>query len=330
MTVSNQFVSSFSTWASKTGYPLRVRRRLPRLLRQLPELLRDSDCRQVLVARTLDNDCGLHIRAEAPTHGVYSSSDKIVFYATGPSWDLCYLSKDEETRELVGSFLFCAGQYALRSRILRATSAVALSFGVLCDFRRASLSRVTFGPDSFVASLGDARKELETFLPVGRASGRPSKARSLKAWMARLNMMDPFVHRAVFQYWRALSLWKSDFGEDAITALDSLSAVAGDAIMTWTGSTAASRNFNPFIFEYIRLLIFVIADHISIVVAVHLRPAFAHERAVLLGTRDVIQHGKHENGCGSLTLVLAEWHAADARRVSHNPSVHAEPANHGR
>src|SRR5262245_51597103 len=124
MTVSNQFVSSFSTWASETGYPVRVRRRLPRLLRQLPELLRDSDCRQVLFARTLDNDHGLRIRVETPTHGVYMAGAKIVFYAIGPSWDLRHLSKDEETSEMVENFLFFAGQYALRSRILRATSAV--------------------------------------------------------------------------------------------------------------------------------------------------------------------------------------------------------------
>lgn len=65
-------------------------------------------------------------------------------------------------------------------------------------------------------------------------------------------------------------------------------------------ATAASRNFNPFIFEYIRLLIFVIADHISIVVAVHFRPAFAHERAVLLGTRDVIDTER-------MKMVAAPW-----------------------
>jgi hypothetical protein len=62
----------------------------------------------------------------------------------------------------------------------------------------------------------------------------------------------------------------------------------------------------PFIFEYIRLLIFAIADHISIVVAVHLRPASAHERAVVLKQNRQIT-GAEESPNGPTASVCSSW-----------------------
>jgi hypothetical protein len=37
----------------------------------------------------------------------------------------------------------------------------------------------------------------------------------------------------VFQFWRAKALWMKGFSEEAITALDSVSAVAAEAVQLW-------------------------------------------------------------------------------------------------
>jgi len=48
-----------------------------------------------------------------------------------------------------------------------------------------------------------------------------------------LNPLDPFIHRALFQFWRSCALSLGDFWEDAVSALDGVTAVAGEAAQSW-------------------------------------------------------------------------------------------------
>jgi hypothetical protein len=240
MPLSNHFVSSFSAWATQMGYPARVRRRLPNLLRELPQLLLENDARQDLVVRTLKNADNLHVNAGTMTCGVCSTNDRLVFYSVGPHWSrIEHLSRDRDTSDLLESFLFFAGQYVTRSRLVQAIGALALSYGVLCDFREADLQRRTLGTGTAIHTLHDARNQLDVNLTSVRI--RTRKARELAAWMARLNTLDPYIHRAVFQYWRASCLFKLNFIEEAITALDGLASVAGAAMVHWGVSPQQTR-----------------------------------------------------------------------------------------
>jgi len=241
MNLSNRFVSDFAAWAKDAGYPIRVLRRLPGLLRQLPERLSALDAQQTLFVRSLPNECSLRLRVETPTSGVYTSRDCIVFWAVGPSWNLRHMSSDEDASRIVEDFLFLAAQHALRSRILSSTAAVALAFDQLFDFRHANVQRVVFGPDSFASSLDEAFAHVHESLPPDGRSGTGRKSKSVRIWMRRLNAMDPYVQRGIFQYWRARSLWQSDFGEEAVTALDGLSSVASEALNRWTDLGAVPR-----------------------------------------------------------------------------------------
>jgi hypothetical protein len=239
--LSNGFVSSFSRWAETSGYPSRVRRRLPRLLRELPGRLSTHDERQTLFVRTLPNTESLRLRVETPVAGVYTSGDMIAFWAIGPDWRLRHLSPDVDTSDVVEDFLFFASQHALRSRILSSTTAVALAFDQLYDFRHADLQTVAFGGDGMFQSVSEAQAHVHSGLPPDGKCGTGRRSRVVRSWMARLNTIDPFIQRAVFQYWRARSLWQADFGEDAINALDGLSSVASEALNSWVGSGQLTR-----------------------------------------------------------------------------------------
>jgi len=59
--------------------------------------------------------------------------------------------------------------------------------------------------------------------------------------MGRLNHLDPFVQRAVFQWWRARALWQADFGEDAVVALDGLTSVVSEAVNHWSSCGQLTR-----------------------------------------------------------------------------------------
>lgn len=239
--MDNQFVSDFASWTRDAKYPDRVLRRLPDLLRRLPQCLSEEDVRQTLFVRSLPNDGNLRVQVAEPTNGVYASGETIVFWALGPYWNLRHLSSDPDASEVVSKFLFFAAQHALRSRILNSSVAVALVYDRLYDFRHANLMRLTVGPDSFAMSLQDAMSEMWSRFPPDDHAGKGRKSRAVQAWAQRLNAMDPYVQRGIFQYWRARSLWQSDFGEDAVTALDGLSAVAGEALNHWMGVGTLTR-----------------------------------------------------------------------------------------
>jgi len=241
MPLGNRFVSDFASWAREAGYPDAVLRRLPQLLRKLPGQLSELDAQQSLFVRTLPNEDSLVIRVEAATNGVYSSGKTIVFWAVGPYWEIKNPSPNSDVSDLVKGFLFLAAQHAMRSRILSSTAAVALTFDSLFDFRHADIQRLVFGPGSLTTSLDEALAHIRESLPPDGRSGSSRKARTVGGWMRRLNTMDPFVQRGVFQYWRARALWNADFGEDAVTALDGLSSVAGEALNCWTTIRVDSR-----------------------------------------------------------------------------------------
>lgn len=227
--VTDRFVSKFCTWADMMGYPLSTRRRLPAVLRALPAEFsrRGLD----VVERSVRHPFAFRIEADAETSWVRSTSKRLVLGAVGPNWrGLRRMSRDATLGDLVDDFGHFASQYIIRSRIVRAQAALALVYGQAVDFRSADLGRRSHDT---VGTRGRRRAPLPT---------RPSRrSRELHAWMAVLNPLDPFIHRALYQFWRATALDASNFPEDAICALDGVTAVAAEAMQAWTRSVTTTR-----------------------------------------------------------------------------------------
>ena len=225
------------------GYPSRIRKKLPTALRKLPAWLARRDHYQDIILRTLNNDGNLKVNVGTSTAWVYSSGNRLVLGAVGPSWlRVRNFSSDPDIDDLIDDFVFFAGQYAVRSHLVAAIGGLTLSYGVAVDFRHADLRRISVGPQNPVKSVDAGRQRYEAELPpsFSRSSRR---SRELTVWLKRLNPCDPIVHRALFQYWRARSLWNTDFGEETITALDGVTSVASDALRVFGGHTKrASRS----------------------------------------------------------------------------------------
>jgi hypothetical protein len=229
--ISNRFVSRFSQWAEVVGYPDRIRRRLPAALKRLPSWLATRDDHQDMVVRTLDRE-GFNVNARSDVAWIYTSDNKLVLGTVGPAWTrVRNLSSDEDVDDVIDRFVFFAGQYAVRSRLVSTIASMALSYNVVIDFRAADLKRTTIGPQGLFPSIRVATSYAESELVPKRVHST-RRLRELNAWMKQLNVAEPLVHRAVFQYWRASALANADFGEEAVTALDGLTTVAIEVVRT--------------------------------------------------------------------------------------------------
>jgi hypothetical protein len=72
-------------------------------------------------------------------------------------------------------------------------------------------------------SIVDAAAQIESgdiFQADPRQKSTGRKDRELHTWIDNANTLDPFVHRAVFQFWRATALREQQFWEESVTALD--------------------------------------------------------------------------------------------------------------
>ena len=230
---TNRFISRFCAWSTSMGYPLRVRRPLPGALRRLPAILQSSDVRTDVVNRTLQSPFSFPISFDSSTCWGYTSGDRLVLGAVGPAWrGIHKVCKDKDTADLVDGFIHFASQYVIRSRIVRIQAGLALTFGVACDFRTADFRRTTVAAGSRYPDIDAVHRELRGDLPIGTVRGS-RRLRELTAWVNMLNPLDPFVHRALFQFWRSRALADAGFWEDAVSALDGVSAVAAEAAQEW-------------------------------------------------------------------------------------------------
>jgi hypothetical protein len=215
------------------GYPVRVLRSLPSALRRLPAFLQASDARLDVVNRTLKSPLAFPIAFSSQTCWTYTSGERLVLGAVGPAWrGLRKICKNADTAELVDNFMHFASQYVIRSRIVRIQAGFALTFSATADFRDADIRRITVGPGSPYPNLEAAHQAFRRDLPMPTV--RPSRrSREFTAWVEMLNPLEPFIHRALFQFWRSCALANVGFWEDAVSALDGVTAVAGEAAQRW-------------------------------------------------------------------------------------------------
>ena len=163
----------------------------------------------------------------------YVSHERLIFGAIGPSWrGIRSICKDADTAELIDSFAFLASQYVVRSNLVRSIGGLVLVFDEVCDFRAADLRRTIVGPQSAFRTVQSARELVESEFPKSNSRGS-RKSREFQGWINCLNPVDPVIHRAVFQFWKAKSLWIKEFSEEAIGALDSITSIASEAIRAW-------------------------------------------------------------------------------------------------
>jgi hypothetical protein len=162
----------------------------------------------------------------------YPTSDSYAVAVLAPSWRRLRLRPYHSTgADHVEAFFHFAAQYVARSRQLQATTGLAIVYGCSPNFRLGGLQS---WPSVEVRSLNDCASHLEQYPPDSEKLFSQG-VREAHVWSETLNTLDPLIHRAAFQYWRARALANAGFWEEPLVALDCLSAVAAEAAQRWLG-----------------------------------------------------------------------------------------------
>jgi hypothetical protein len=233
------FISEFCRWAEEHGLSRNRRARLSAALRRAieDELPQRDDQLEVLI-RPLENSEGLYYLHESKAVWLYYCiSNRLITGVASPGWRTGWkhISRDEIIADIIDSFFHLAGQYVHRSRMAGIIGALAATCGRACEFRYKGMQRYLVGADSPFGNIEAVRAGSEVHEQYRPAqiftSARSARNREFSAWVRAINGLDPYIHRAVYQFWKAtalleMSLTTPSLSEEAIAALDHVASVA--------------------------------------------------------------------------------------------------------
>ena len=164
---------------------------------------------------------------------LYRNNQKqLICGVVAPPWGSGWrnISRDEYVEEMISAFFHFASQYVSRSRMTNLTGAIALTYERACDFRYGGLQRYIVGNKTPFPTIESARimaAHIEEYVPAANQSTDDSrKQREFITWALTINALDPYIQRAIYQYWKATALFAANFWEEALTALDGVTSVA--------------------------------------------------------------------------------------------------------
>ena len=100
---------------------------------------------------------------------------------------------------------------------------IALTYERACDFRYDGLQKYIIGDKAYFPTIESARnmaEQTEGYVPQSKNFANNSrKQKEFNKWMLTINALDPYIQRAIYQYWKATALFESKFREEALTAL---------------------------------------------------------------------------------------------------------------
>jgi len=223
MSVEN-FISQFCQWGYNGGLPKESARRLSTILRKIiyKELPERDELVHVWI-RDLINSNGLGCNFTIDDLWCKSQNkDFLLAGVTVPYWRRGFrqICKDDYVYDSVSTFFHFASQYVGRSKLVNLIGAIALTYNRACDFRGHKFSELVCrsNSDAINSQMTEYFSDIQ-HNPRGRE-------KILISWCERINSLDPYINRMIFNYIRALELFDKGFSEESIAALDGTVNVA--------------------------------------------------------------------------------------------------------
>lgn len=251
----NQFISRFCNWAASDDKARRARLSFA-LTRAVRAELPVRDGAAELEYRVLVGPEDLDARYTSSTARLYpNSKGELVVAVLSPDWRAGWrgISRDAVVVDFVRDFFHLARQYVARSRMAAIVGGLAFTYDKAYGFQSSAavtVSRAIVAPTStsrvpYASSVSDTVARIEdgelfSPTPVRQIpSGR--RERELHAWIDATNALDPFVHRALFQFWRSTALLEHQFLEESVTALDGAVSIAAQFVKQRVGVVGNPR-----------------------------------------------------------------------------------------
>lgn len=226
----NRFITEFCKWADADNMTSSSRSHFPSALRRaINELLPARDDFATVLARPLSDSKRIQINFDFGNSWIApGSDDRLVAGVVMPMWRSSWrkVSDNEEVRDVIDFFFHFASQYIARSRISSMLGAIATVYDCSFDFRTDWIRSLRVEDNEVEAAKRRLAQELGMTIQSPEDPRR--RKRLFSTWAQGLNCLDPFIHRAVYQFWRSTSLWESGFLEEATVALDSVVSIAAE------------------------------------------------------------------------------------------------------
>ena len=208
-------------WADSSGFPSRAKL-LTGVEKIFVELPKRSDWREVLTF-TLGDSENLFFSATSHAFEVFPCSKGVAISGIVPGWGFGWreILKHEDVCQVLSWLLHYARQYINRSNTVAVLMAIFEETGkVLHPFGTEGMYR-RYGPVLTAPSdqsILNAAKQ-EALDKWGGPNDLIEKEPSKSVWLS-INMLDPFLHQAAFQFLRGQQLVRSGFDLEAIVAFD--------------------------------------------------------------------------------------------------------------
>jgi hypothetical protein len=212
-----------ANWFDASGEPIGLRTKLlagmDLIAREIPHR---ADWFEVMTVK-LDESKQFTVSAIASDHQyrMFPSKTGLVVSTIVPGWNFGWskILTDSEVRDILTWFLHNARQYVHRSHVAATLMMIWDEQKVVLHPFGSGAMYQRYGPvipfSNNIAVLEVARQEsLEQW-------GKPNdEVRAISSpWLTR-NILDPYIHQAVFHYLRAQNLLAKDFATEAIVAFD--------------------------------------------------------------------------------------------------------------
>lgn len=219
-----RFISKFCNLENKRHcIPVHSRRILPSVLRNIiyTELPKRDNERELIV-RDLTNSDGLEVYFNSNDITLHKDQNGTLNVGVlTPCWSkgLTNLCKNEYIHHEVSWFFHFSQQYVARSRFIEVIGSLALAYHRDTHFRSSSLQLFTIS--DFGYDLNNVKISAFSNNKLTKDYELSSRRQSeFLYWLNLINGLDPFVHRMLFNYSKAIQLQYAHFDEEAITALD--------------------------------------------------------------------------------------------------------------
>ena len=158
---------------------------------------------------------------------ISGSSDRCIFFSSEnseikvvtivPNWStgLSNIFKDDSLYDYISWFFHFSEQYLSRASYIEIMGCLALVYNKPSSFMGGNFRKIHSRPNLY--TLSKVLNDLSFSTNIRMNSHRQ---RLFIELYKRVNGLDPFVHRLLFNYIRALELYHSDFFEETITSLD--------------------------------------------------------------------------------------------------------------
>lgn len=217
----NKFIKDMSQFENiKSKVPL-LKSALDRAVKnELPK----RDDQMSFQIRDYTNSSMLRVSYDSPYLMCKYSSEKncLLVGTLAPSWMSGWksISKDTFISEQIDSFFYLANQYVYRGYQINLMGAIALTYGMYCDFRGSSIKKLKL--PYCISDYIEFREGIK--MTKADCNG------TLEYYLELTNSFDPFVNKALWYYVRTLALIEEGYDEEAITAADNAIDVVFQAI----------------------------------------------------------------------------------------------------